>query len=96
MILYISGPMTGIEDYNYPAFHEVKESLLEAGHQVISPADLPDMDEWVDYMEANILDVFRADGLALLSGWENSKGARIEFRIAECRGIEAKPWADWI
>lgn len=96
--LYISGPMTGLPEFNYPAFHEAKERLIEAGYHVMSPADLPIRDdwEWVDYMLPNIDSVFSADGIATLSGWGTSKGARIECRIAARLGHLVMPAHAWV
>lgn len=37
-IAYISGPMRGIPDYNFPAFFAAEEALLEAGWNTINPA----------------------------------------------------------
>jgi hypothetical protein len=96
--LYVSGPMTGYEDFNYPAFHAAKAALAARGYDVISPADLPPRDdwEWIDYMEPNIASVFQVDGIALLDGWTESKGARIECAIAEGRGIPMRGLAEWL
>lgn len=40
--IYIAGPMTGIPDYNRPAFNEYAAKLVEQGHTVLNPATLPD------------------------------------------------------
>lgn len=40
--LYIAGPMTGYEEYNFPAFYEVEEKLREQGYQVVNPARVDD------------------------------------------------------
>ena len=98
MILYVSGPMTGLPEFNYPAFHEAKKSLRSAGHTVISPADLPIRDdwEWIDYILADIDSVFAVDGVATLDSYEQSKGAQIECRIAERRGIPVATVAEWL
>lgn len=37
--LYISGPMTGLPDFNFPAFDRVAEFLTSAGFTPISPAE---------------------------------------------------------
>jgi hypothetical protein len=37
--LYLAGPMTGIEDFNYPAFNAMAERLRAAGYEVKNPAD---------------------------------------------------------
>ena len=35
-------------------------------------------------------------GIAMLDGWEDSKGARIEHDLAEALGIPCKPWREWL
>lgn len=53
MIVYIAGPMTGIDHYNFPAFHAAARALEQRGYVVKNPAaketkkgtDLPDKDK---------------------------------------------------
>jgi len=40
MRVYIAGPMRGHYLYNFPAFDAAKDSLVDAGYDVVSPADL--------------------------------------------------------
>lgn len=42
MRVYIAGPMTGIPQYNIPAFDHMAASLRQAGFEVINPAELDD------------------------------------------------------
>jgi hypothetical protein len=85
--IFLAGPMTGREDYNYPAFFDAAKQLREMGFEVINPAEnfggnqnLP----YGVYLRETICQVTTCDGLALLPGWTQSNGAKIEVRIAQC------------
>jgi hypothetical protein len=96
--LYLSGPMTGLPEFNYPAFHAAKRELQAFGYDVCSPADLPLRDdwEWIDYILIDVDSVFASEGIATLDGCDTSKGARIERRIAERLGLPIKPVGEWL
>ena len=36
------------------------------------------------------------DGIAMLDGWERSRGAKIEHDIAEALGMPCRPWREWL
>lgn len=99
MKLYVAGPMTGIEGFNFPAFRSSAALLRAAGFEVLDPSrrgsNIPGY-EWVDYMRHDIRDVLDVDGIATLPGSHNSRGARIQIRLAEELGIPVRPVADWL
>lgn len=37
--LYIAGPMSGLPDHNYPAFHDAASVLTKAGYSILNPAE---------------------------------------------------------
>lgn len=41
--LYIAGPMTGLPEFNYPAFMEAEKRLNDMGYKVENPARIDDM-----------------------------------------------------
>jgi len=92
--IYIAGPMTGIKDFNYPAFHDAEKQLRERhGDQIkiINPAKnfggetgLP----WATYIRESIKQVALADAICYLRGWPASKGARLEVEIAKALNLQ--------
>jgi len=82
---YIAGPMTGHKDLNFPAFAAEAARLRALGHEVVNPAEVnpdPGM-AWAECLRRDIPALLTCDGVALLPGWENSRGARLERHIAE-------------
>lgn len=99
MKVYIAGPMTGLPDFNYPAFFAAARQLVARGHEPINPARREGREgcsTWQDYMRAALRDVAEADGIALLPGWQDSRGARLERSVGIRLGIEVRMLADWL
>jgi len=86
--IYLSGPMTGLPDLNFPTFAEMTASLRAGGHTVTNPAEInPEGGTWIDCMRRDIAALMDCDTVATLPGWEHSKGARLEVLIAERLGM---------
>lgn len=83
-MIYISGPMTGLPDFNRPAFNAMAAKLKAEGKKVFNPADirLADNAKWADYMRECIVGLMACNTMIQLDGWENSKGSCIETSLA--------------
>ena len=94
MKIYLAGPMTGIEDFNFPAFDRAAEILSAAGYEVFNPAQM-DRDVGFDPQSATVSNEFlrdalrrdlsaicECDAIAMLPGWEQSGGARVEWMLS--------------
>lgn len=100
MIVFLSGPMRGWPEFNFPAFHAHAAKLREAGHEVLSPAE-HDLERGFDpklslakqgYDLApswrwNIQALLRSDAIALMPGHWSSEGASLERNIARNLGL---------
>lgn len=88
--VYISGPMSGVEDYNFPAFNSAAAQLRAAGYPVINPADfgVKEGQTWRECLARDIAALVHCDAVATIDGWKKSKGARLEVHIAVELGIE--------
>jgi hypothetical protein len=84
MKIYIAGPMTGIPEYNFPAFNAAAARLRAEGHEVINPAEIvtDTTVPWEACMRADIRELVACDAIYLLPGFEGSRGARLERHIA--------------
>ncbi len=88
-LVYLSGPMTGIEEHNAVAFSVAAHDLRESGYAVCNPLETS---EWLGalshakYMRFDFQRVLEADFVVALKGWENSPGARAEIYMATMMG----------
>lgn len=89
MNVYIAGPMTGIEEFNYPAFGRAAERFRGLGHTVTSPHEVAHDDNGIrgsirhaDYVRRDLRELLQCDAIALLPGWQASKGAKLEVQVA--------------
>ncbi|TAH55205.1 MAG: DUF4406 domain-containing protein [Treponema sp.] len=89
MTCYISGPMTGIPEFNYPAFDRAKAMLVARGFTVLSPHEAPKSDSWEGYMRHDLKLVCDSDIIVMLPGWKKSRGALLEKAVADNLGLEA-------
>ena len=84
MKLYLSGAITGTDDY-MDRF-SMAEKSLEVEHTIINPArvnaQLPSDTNYEDYMKMSFCMLDMCDGIYLLKGWEKSCGSNRELGYA--------------
>ncbi len=87
--VYVAGPMTGLPEFNFPAFNAESAALRAQGLSVLNPAEhgIVEGAEWADYLRHDIAGLVSCERIHLLQGWEKSKGARLEFHIATELGM---------
>ncbi|AET90664.1 hypothetical protein BYI23_B000570 [Burkholderia sp. YI23] len=89
MKIYVAGPMSGYPELNFPAFHAEAARLRAMGFEIVNPAEIdvgPNPD-WLTAMRADIRELVTCDGIALLPGWEQSRGATVEHTLARGLGL---------
>lgn len=92
-VCYISGPMRGFPDFNFPVFMEADEKLQSWEWNTINPAALDqsegEMKSFEEYMRRDIRDLLDCcDSIVMLPGWEHSQGARTELLVADSLSLE--------
>ena len=88
--IYISGPMTGLPEFNFPAFNAEAARLSALGYDVVNPVNI-NPDTTTPYLEClrnDLVELLKCDTLALLDGWQRSTGAHLEMHIAHRIGME--------
>ena len=88
MKLYLSGAITGTDDY-MDRF-SMAEKSLEVEHTIINSAkvnaQLPSDTNYEDYMKMSFCMLDMCDGIYLLKGWEKSCGSNRELGYAMAKG----------
>lgn len=96
--IYVAGPMTGLPEFNYPAFRAAAQALGELGYWVEDPSTNvnPTPGDYHGWLRAGLQQLIRCDAVALLPGWEASGGARLEVNVAATLGLRVAPLSEWL
>lgn len=84
--VFISGPITGTEDY-MDRFALAEKRLKEDGYLPLNPTAfsqhlIENEFDWDEYMDVTMALLKQCDSIYMLNGWDNSRGAVIEFKYA--------------
>lgn len=103
--IYISGPMSGLPNLNFPTFKAEATRLRALGYDVVNPAELhgdtPNQDiPWEECLRTDLIAMLGCDTVAMLPAWHQSKGTHLELHVAHRVGIKIVesaaitfPWA---
>lgn len=96
--LYVSGPVTGVAGDNLPAFADARRRLRSVGYAARIPhEDVRPGTSWEAAMRTSLMAILaQADGLAMLDGWERSRGARAEHAMAVTLGMPVAEVGEWV
>jgi hypothetical protein len=96
-MIYLAGPMRGYPKFNFPAFRAATAALRMKGYDVLSPHELDEeVGLTEDVPPKNVTKevvhrclrrdmeaIARCGVIALLPGWKDSSGAKLELAVAE-------------
>ena len=87
---YLSGPMSGIPDNNFPAFNEAAAALRALGFTIVNPAEIcvANPDSWHACLRADIKELCDCNFIVLMPGWQGSTGAHLELHLAHRLGLD--------
>lgn len=88
--IYISGKITGIEKEAPALFEAAEKKLKIKGYEVVNPMTIPHEHDksWNSYMKADVKAMCDCDEIFMLANWKDSKGAIIEWNIANFLGLK--------
>ena len=92
-MIYLSGkishPDPVIQEHNLEVFNILANQMREKGVQVFNPAELETPDYvWEDYLARDVLWITQNKPvLYQMRGWEESLGARLEYKLALLLGL---------
>lgn len=98
--VYVAGPMSGYENWNYQAFDAAAADLRSRGYEAINPVDLdrevgfdpatssPEDFDLPAAIRRDVEAILSCQAIVMLPGHENSKGATAERHVAHWGGLD--------
>lgn len=101
--VYISGPMSDVENLNFEEFEKAEIKMKSFGFEVFNPHKFMELETkafnesiqgltknevWVKYMKVDLIKMLQECEFVLaLNNWERSRGATLELFIAKSLGM---------
>ena len=77
--------MSGIQDFNYPAFVAAARDLRAQGFEVLNPAEQFEGDQSLPrsvYLRRAVENLLQCEAIVMLPDWQRSPGAIFEMTVA--------------
>ena len=102
MKVYVSGPISGYEEANLPAFRSAADFLVSMGHEPVVPHDIAPWEHAGDcpvaythgidhtaacYLRGDLVALLQCEAIYMIGRWEASVGAMLEHHVAAFCGI---------
>lgn len=85
MIVYISGRITGNDNYK-AQFRKARYDIEDARDVALDPTTLPEGLSYDQYMDIDMAMIRACDAIYVLKGYEGGKGSEAELAYAKCLG----------
>lgn len=96
---YLSGPMTGYEEHNFPEFNRVVGILRAGSVEVFNPAEnfngAGHKRSRADNMRLDIAVILKSSLIIVLPGWSDSAGATFEVAMAQQLDLPVFSYVDY-
>lgn len=79
---YLSGPISGRENYNTAEFGKQEKQLRARGYKIVNPCRLPHLSTWAACLKRDIKRLVDCKGIFVLKEWQTSRGAVLEVFLA--------------
>lgn len=90
--IYLAGPVSGMAQFNRPAFAAWAARLRACGYAVVDPTEHhidPTSHHWLWWMRRALRLLLDCDRVAFMPGWQGSAGACLEHLVA--KALQMRP-----